>query len=257
MIKHIFYCPFTGKGPFNGFRGQDWYDFRAGIFEDYTIKSLKYQSNKDFLLWCSFRPEEFDNPTTKKIKRILKNSGLKYIMTYQGTMMTEDRAVEHNIDLKERLSKALPEVRKVVEDADYIYETNLDSDDTLRYDFSEMVQNKKFKKNGALYMKHGFVYNIKDRLAEWHNPSSQQNYTVMFPAEIYFDADKRLEYLNGLKSHEEIPKLFDAEEMPEGMYCAIIHGTNISTVWEHPFMGREYFYSDDKDTILKNFWPIN
>jgi len=28
MIKHIFYTTMTGRGLYEGFRGQDWYDYR-------------------------------------------------------------------------------------------------------------------------------------------------------------------------------------------------------------------------------------
>jgi hypothetical protein len=257
MIKHIFYCPFTGKGLYQGFRGQDWYNLRADIFEKYVIPSLKNQTKKNFGLWVSFRPEEKENPTTKKIEKALQESGLEYIMTFNGIMMTDDRGVEHNVDLEERLEKTLPEVSKLVGDADFVYETNLDSDDLVHGTFSEVVQGKEFEPGGALYMKDGYAYNIKDRLAEWHNPYANQNYTIMFPKDYYLSAKDRLIYLHGLKTHEEVPTRFSSEELPSGLYCAIIHGTNISTVWGHPFMGKEIYNEDEKDFILKNFGIIN
>lgn len=252
-IKHIFYCCFTGKGLYQGFRGQKWYDFRADIFEKYTLKSLMNQINKDFGVWISFRPEEKDNPTTKKIREALEKSWLNYVMTFNGIMMTDDRGVEHNEDLEERLAKSLPEIERLIGNAEYVYETNLDSDDTLHKSFSEIVQKKEFKPGGALYMKNGFAYNINDRLVDWHNPESNQNYTIMFPKEFYLDANKRLMYLHGLKTHEEVPIRFDSEQLPDGLYCSIIHGTNISTVWNHPYIGKEYYYADEKEFILKEF----
>jgi hypothetical protein len=256
MIKHIFQIPFTGKGLYQGFRGQAWYDFRAKIFEKYTLQSLINQTNNDFGVWISFRPEEKDNLTTKKIEKMLEKSWLKYVITFDGIMMTDDRGTEHNIDLEKRLAKSLPDIEKLTGDAEYIYETNLDSDDTVYKTFSELVQSKDFKKGGALYEKNGFAYNINDRLVEWHNPESNQNYTIMFPREDYFNAKKRLEYLHGLKTHEEIPTIFNAECLPDGLYCAIIHGTNISTVWNHPFIGKEIYYDDEKRFILNNFGII-
>ena len=248
MIKHIFYCPFTGKTPRSDTQSQEWYDKRAKLFEKYTLESLKKQTRKDFIFWASFRPQEIDNPTTKKIEKALKKAEINYILTFNGSMMTEDRALWHNFDLKERLNSALPKLRKLINGADYIYETNLDSDDTVHHTFSEVVQEKEFKHQGALYMTNGYSYNTDDILSEWHNPESNQNYTVMFPVNTYFDAEKRLEYLKGLKTHEEIPTLFDAEKLPDGLYCTIIHGSNISTVWSHPFRGEIV----DK-SILNNF----
>lgn len=250
MIKHIFYCPFTGKTFYgDGFKSQEWYDHRVGLFTKYTIESLKNQTNKDFIFWASFRPKEIDNPTTQKIKEALENSGLKYILTFRGTMMTEDRATWHNDDLKERLEEILPILKEFVGDANYIYETNLDSDDTIHKTFSEVVIRKEFKNRGALYMRGGYAYDLSGKLAEWNNPISNQNYTIMFPADIYFDAQKRLEYLGGLKTHEEIPTLFNSEQLPDKLYCTLIHGENISTVWDNPYRGKEC----DK-SILKDFY---
>jgi len=256
QVKHIFQIPFTGKGLYNGFRGQDWYDLREKIFKKYTLKSLMNQTNKDFGLWISFRPEEKKNPTTKKIIEALKKSSLDYVITFNGIMMTDDRGVDHNADLEERLKEALPNLKKLVGDAKFVYETNLDSDDMLHQTFSDIVQKKEFEPGGALYMKDGYAYNIKDRLVEWNNPASNQNYTIMFPADYYLNAKKRLIYLHGLKTHEEIPIKFNTEKLPGGLYCAVIHGTNISTVWNHPFMGKEIYYDDEKKFILKNFGII-
>lgn|SRR3990167_1180151 len=252
-IKHIFYTPFTGKGLYGGFRGQDWYRLRTEIFEKYTLKSLMAQTSKDFLLWVSFRPEEIFNPVTKKIANAITKSKLQNIMSFNGIMMTDDKVIESNNTLKERLEAVLPNVKKAVGDADYIYETNLDSDDMVHTDFSKLVQGEKFRDKGALYCKKGFAYNIQDRLAHWLNPESNQNYTIMFPQEDYFNAEKRIDYLNNLSSHEQVPKKFDAKQMPDGMYCTVIHGTNISTIWNHPFMGEEIPYEDEKQAILKEF----
>lgn len=255
MIKHIFYTPFTGKTPHgDGFTSQEWYDKRAILFEQYTIPSLLNQTRKDFIWWLSFRPEELLNKTTKKIAHALTKSGIPNIMSFNGTMLTEDRAVWHNVDLKERLEVCLPEVKKMVGDAKYIYETNLDSDDMVHKDFSKIVQEKKFVKRGALYMKRGFAYNTQGRVADWNNPISNQNYTIMFPRDVYFNAEKRLKYLDGFKTHEEVPEKFNAEQLPDGLYCTVIHGMNISTVWQHPFREKEYPYQDEQESILKDFY---
>jgi len=251
MVKYIFNCPFTGKGNIgNGFRGQDWYDLRAKIFNENTLKSLMNQSDKDFLLWLQFRPKEKKNPTTQKIENALKKSGLEYVMTFNGIMMYDDRGTEHNKNLVERTAKSL---KSIEIEAEYVYETNLDSDDMLHRDFVRIVKSEPFRNQGALYCKEGYVYEMSGRLADWYNPTANQNYTIMYPTHIYLDAKKHYEYQNGLQSHEQIPKKFDSEEMPEDMYCSLIHGTNISTKWGHQFQGKEYYYELDKQQILNNF----
>lgn len=253
-VKHIFQTPFTGKTPHgDGFTSQEWYEKRAKLFEKYTLPSLVQQTRKDFLWWLTFRREELDNPITQKIDKLLRESNLAYLMTFNGTMFTEDRALWHNKDLKERLEATLSDVEGSIDESEYIYETNLDSDDMVHKRFSETVQGKQFKDKGALYMTKGFAYNTQERVADWNNPKSNQNYTIMFPSKIYFDAQKRLEYLNGFKSHEEVPEKFNAEQLPDGMYCTVIHGDNISTVWQHPFREKEYYYIDEKEEIMRNF----
>jgi len=250
MIKHIFAIPFTGKTPKSDTQTQEWYDFRADIFIKYTLESLKNQTDKSSLIWLQFRPQEIDNSTTEKIKKALDKSKLEYLMTFNGAIMKEDRAIWHNKDLIERTEKSLKQF-KIKEK--YVYETNLDSDDMVHKDFVKIIKSKKFKKNGALYCKEGYAYETSGRLADWHNPTANQNYTIMYPTEIFLDAKKHFEYQNGLDSHEQIPKKFDSEEMPKEMYCAIIHGTNVSTIWIHNFRGKEYYYNEEINKILSNF----
>ena len=60
--KHLIYCPFTGLGLYGGFRGNRWLQNRIQIFKQFVIPSLKAQTNKDFTLWISWRPEEKNNP---------------------------------------------------------------------------------------------------------------------------------------------------------------------------------------------------
>jgi len=246
----VFQTTFTGRGKFDGFRGQEWYDHRSEIFEKYTVQNLKSQTDKDFLWWLCFRPQEKENPITDKIRKVLDKSGLNYIMTFDGQIMYDDRAEERNSDLIERTEKSLKHIKV---DTEYVYETHLDSDDMVHKKFVETVRAKPFKNRGALFMKDGYAYDCKDKMAKWNNPKAQQNYTIMYPRDIYLDAKARYEYQNGFKSHEDIPDKFDAEELPSGMYCSIIHGTNISTIWNHPFMGEEIYYDDEKESILKEF----
>jgi hypothetical protein len=265
MPKIIFATTFTGKTPWGGtgtksieaegkgggFKGQTWYDNRYKLYREFTLKSLMNQTDKDFLIWLQFRPEEKDNPTTAKIESQLKLSGLKYIMTFDSPIMMEDRAPWHNVDLIERATRSLKQLEPIEED--YVVEVNLDSDDMVHKRFVEILKTKETKDRKAFFMRKGFMYSVDNRLADWNNPYSMSIYAIVYPTPIFLDAQKHFDYQNGLNSHEQIPKLFDAEELPDGMYCCLYHGFNISTIWGHDYMGKEYYYEDEKEIILKDF----
>lgn len=247
--KVIIITPVTGKRTETGWRGQEWYDHRYEIFKKYTCPSMAKQTDRDFLWWLQFRPEEKHNPTTLKIRKELDNSGLNYIMTFNGINFTDDKVPERNKNLAERLSAMFKEIPLY---RGNIYETMLDSDDTLHHDFVKTIKEIPYQEKGAIILKKGYIYSNKDRLANWYNPTSNQNYTIMFKSEIYYNPEKRLEYLDGLKTHEEVPEKFNCIEL-EDMYCSITHGLNMSTEFGHPFQGEEIYNEDIKNQIIKNY----
>lgn len=253
-ITHLIYIPFTGLGKFQGFRGQKWYEERAKIFKNYTLKSLANQANRNFVLWLSFRPEELHNPTTREIENEIKAVGLDYVITYEGIAMWDDRGVEHNDDLVPRLGKTIETLKPLIK-TDWVYITNFSSDDMFASDVVELIQSKTPAEKRAFYFMNGYVYSVpSDQLADWNRDSSGSQYTVCYPKEVILDAQKWFDYeMDCLKSHEYIPKCYVAEQLPDGKYCCTVHGNNISTGWENKFRGKEYFYDEDKSIILNKF----
>jgi Putative rhamnosyl transferase len=254
MNKIIFAIPFTGKTPNSDTQTQEWFDFRAEIFKDFTLKSLENQTDKDFLLWLQFKATDEDNSTVEKIKEALDKSGLQYKMTFQSPIMMEDKATWHNEDLIERAEKSLKQLEPIKED--YVIEVGLDSDDMVHKTFVEILKGKEWSERKAFYMHKGYAYSIDGRMSKWNNRFSMSIYAIMYPTEIFLDAKKHFEYQEGFNSHEQIPIKFLAELLPDGLYCSVIHGTNISTVWGHPYQGEEIFYSDEIEDILKQFKKI-
>jgi len=116
----------------------------------------------------------------------------------------------------------------------------------------ERIKQIPFKEKGAIILKEGYIYSTNDRLAKWYNPTSNQNYTIMFPNKTYYNPKKRLDYLDGLKTHEEVPEKFDCVELKD-MYCSITHGNNMSTEWGHPFQREEIYNESIKNELLKNY----
>jgi hypothetical protein len=252
-MQVVISTPFTGKTPHgNGFKGQDWFDFRAHLYVNFCVKNLAKQTDKDFLVWLQFRTQEKTNETTHKIESALKDAGLKYVITYNGPIMMEDRATWHNDDLIERSVKSLAVLGEHITD-EWVCEINLDSDDMVASDFVETIKKYPPKDRGAFYMQQGYVYSIEDRLATWHNPTSMSIYAIVYPTKIFLDAKEHFEYQKGFNSHEQIPDKFDAQLLPDGMYCALVHGNNISTTWGHQFMGKEFYFEKEKRQILNKF----
>ncbi len=77
---HLFFVPFTGLGLHNGFRGDAWFKNRIEIFKNYTLKSLLNQTNKDFVLWFCFRPEEEINPLLIELQKHMATLPIKSIL---------------------------------------------------------------------------------------------------------------------------------------------------------------------------------
>jgi hypothetical protein len=251
-IQHLVYIPFTGLG-INDFRGDAWFEYRADIFRDYTLKSLVNQTTKDFTLWISFRKEEKDNPITKRIEQDIKDAGVKYIFTFDGIMMWDDRGTWHNDDLKERMTKSLAELKEMLGESDWIYKTDLGSDDLFSEEALEEIQKVEPKEKRSTVYFNGYVLDMEgQRLAEWNRDTSCSKYTIIYPSEVFFSAEKHLDYIKELKSHEFASQVFDSVRLPDRRYMAGVHRGNISTTWENKFRGRQ-IGDPEKKEILKKF----
>lgn len=99
---HIIAIPFSGVGLHGGFRGDEWYKHRIEVFKNYTLKSLANQSNKDFLIWLWFRPEEEHNPLTQEIFKAIREANLNFIATFHGLMYWDDKFTNYTFKIKIR-----------------------------------------------------------------------------------------------------------------------------------------------------------
>lgn len=254
-INHLVYIPFTGLGRYNdGFIGQKWYEYREKIFKKYTLQSLSNQTNRNFTLWISFRPEEKDNPVTKLIEEDIKATGLKYILTFDGIAMWDDRGVWHNTDLEERLQRSVDVIKGQISPSEWIFKTDCGSDDMLTSEAIDEIQKEEPRDNGATYYLKGYVINdVTEKVADWNRKNSCSKYTVMFPWDVFFDAKQHMEYYcKKLKSHEYVPLVYDATRLPDNRYGAVIHEGNLGTIWDCPLKGDEY-QGEEKNKILKKF----
>mgnify|MGYP001579304315 CR=1 FL=1 len=266
---HIIAIPFTGVGLHSGYRGDTWFKHRIEIFKNYTLKSLKNQSNKDFIIWCWFRPEEAENPLVDEIRDALAQAGLRFIFTFHGLMYHDDKFNDYNLRTKirnlfmmvwdmwiykewkspkelwkytwedknktllNRLRQALHSVQRTIgSDYDWVYLTRLDSDDMLHKEAVNCIQASLPEYKKALVFDKGYIYNvITKQVAEWNPPTNPPFHTIIFPAGTFFDAHGHKEYYGSFTSHEDIRKVFDCETLDVHKYMVSFHGKHISTAW--------------------------
>jgi len=261
-LIHLVYIPWTGLG-IQEYKGDAWFAYRIELFRKYVLPSLYGQREKDFVLWNSFRKEERDNPLIKKLKYELNKTEIKSIMTFDGIMMHDDRGLQHNEDLEERMEKSLKEVHDyfwppIATDETYVqpewvYKTDLGSDDMLSVEAIEEIQKVEPKERAAAYYINGYVMDMEnERIAEWNRDSSCSKYTVIYPYKTFFDAKEHFNYIKGLESHELLPQVFKAVRLPDRRYMAGVHRGNISTTWDNKFRGKQ-LNDIEKKEVLNQF----
>ena len=254
---HLICCPFTGLGLQNGFRGNEWFSYRISIFKQYPLKSLLSQTEKDFVLWVCFREQERENPITKQFYEDLNKTGLKFIFTFGGIPMYDDKYKFDN--LQERLQIILPQLKDVYNGEKYIYETLQPSDDFYHPKEIEEIQAQTYKERRILTHGRGYVFNTKtQRLGLWnprtarHQTCNPPFYTIMYPADVFFDPDKHIRYMRNSISHEDVVWIFDPVRLNNYRYCVLIHGNQISTSWYHPYREGQFPWEYGKD-IMKEW----
>lgn len=237
---------FTGLGLSNGYRGDEWFENRINIYNNYTFKSLVNQTDKDFYIWLCFREEERNNPLINKI-----NKTEQTFLTFGGITIWDDKKQDEEKGLLERIKKTIPELKFIKEDVRLI---NLGSDDMYSIDTIERVNKEEFVPNRVLTHRNGYVYNISsDRLAEWLPTTNPPFYCVMLKNEDLTNADRYYAWASRVKSHEFLPQVFDEKRMEDFKYMVVTHDYNISTIFNHPFKGNEFYYDQDKLKIKKQF----
>lgn len=280
MNCHLIAIPFTGVGLGGGYKSDRWFAHRIEIFKNYTLKSLANQENKNFLLWLWMRPEEETNPLVQEIKDAIEAVGLRYHISYNGLLYWDDKFTNptlklkvrnflkmlwdgyHEKDLKpisqlwrytwdtknntleERLRVGLNGLKTAIGDEIYewVYITRIDSDDMFHTEVVDLIQSSEPAERKALTMDKGYMYNtVTGQLGEWLPPTNPPFHTIIFPGSVFFSAKGHKAYYGDFHSHEDIPKVFDTEQLDLYKYCVTAHGTDhISTAWDVPLPKRIY-----------------
>lgn len=272
-ITHLLYIPFTGLGLYNGFRGQRWLKNRRKIFWDFVIPSLKAQTNKNFILWISWRYEEKDNPLVKELKSYLDNIGLKNVFTYSGVCFYDDKYPDDIA--RERLVSAIHgsmgQLLNVMGEVDTILMTIAPSDDCYHSNAVRFLQNA-FKENSelqAIGFTKGYICNYITKEVREYNPTTNPPfYTIKFPRDIFIDPKRHTDYTalkkdvgkykvgTPLPSHEYIAKCLKYGIINERGFLVGTHNENISTHFNIPFAGEKVDASILKDFGLYEVKPL-
>ena len=290
MLKfaHIILIPFTGVGLNGGFRGDEWFAHRIKIFKEYTAKSLLNQSNRQFLLWLTFRPQEEGHPYLKGLGTWLGEQKLPTLMTFEGLPYHDDKFsrgiknklwnfarsirqsyrerkpvfiqaffelfTDKNKTLPQRLEKSLFKIQSIqpFRDTSYIFLSRIDSDDMFHKDYAKKVQ-EFYPFEGAIVCKNGYIYNAQTKeLAEWNPETNPPFHTIIMRSSTFFNPIAHIQFYNGYKSHEDIPKVAKVLKVLEGNnYCVTVHGKHISTTFNHPFKGKSII--ENKSSVLTDF----
>ena len=274
--KHLMYMPFTGLGLYNGFRGNRWLKNRIEICKQFVIPSLQAQTEKNFSLWISWRPEERYNHIVKEFRDWLKGTGLDVIHTYSGVCFYDDKYPDK--EAKERLVSAIHGAMIELVDAtegdsgvEWVLMTIQPSDDCYHRNAVKGIQGV-FKELPALQafgFEQGYLMNYQTKeIAEWNPKTTPPFYTIKFPRPTFINPLEHVDY-TGLKkdvgpykkgtpipSHEYVKDCLRAGYVKDRGFLVGTHGVNISTVFDHPYKGNKLNQDVLKDFGLENVKPL-
>lgn len=255
--KHLMYCPFTGLGLYNGFRGNRWLKNRIKIFKQFVIPSLQAQTEKNFTLWISWRPEERHNHIVKDLQSYLQTTGLNVIHTFSGVCFWDDKyspeiAQERLLTAIHGSMSELVDATEGNEGYEWVLMTIQPSDDCYHRNAVKGIQAvfRGMPKLQALGYEKGYIMNYQTKeLAEWNPKTNPPFYTIKFPRPTFINPLEHARYTSlkkdigsykagtPLPSHEYVKDCFTYGVVSERGFLVGTHGENISTIFDHPYRG--------------------
>ncbi len=238
------YTPFTGLGLYNGARGNRWLRNRIKVFKQFVIPSLINQTDRDFVHWISWRPEERGNKYVLELEQYLSAlPGYRFVFTYHGIAFWDDKYNDKDAEdrLFTSLFRTLPELMDIVGQSKEVYWLLVPSDDLYFKETVDMVK-KTFEKpdvQAVTYTK-GYLCNYTTKeLLEYNPKTNPPFFAIRFPKEIFLDSGKHMMYTGPYKSHEYIGDKLKLAKFEGRGFTVGTHGENISTHFNHPYGGRK------------------
>lgn len=260
------YCPWTGLGLYNGFRGNRWLKNRIKVFKATVLQSLLNQSSKDFTLWCSWRPEEKSNPYVKEFINFMDGvTEFKTVHTFHGVCFWDDKYPDDvaRDRLLTNLHDTMGELAEHIGDVDHVLMTIQPSDDCYHKNAVRGIQ-ACFNEMPALQafgFTQGYICNYNTKEVSEYNPTTNPPfYTIKFTKSVFMNPLEHAQYTSlkkdvgkykkgtPLPSHEYVGDCLNYGVISERGFLVGTHGANISTTWQIPFKGPKV-----EDDVLKDF----
>lgn len=268
-IAHLMYVPFTGLGMYGGFRGNRWLRNRIKVFKQFVVPSLLAQTNQNFIVWVSWRREEYANPQVRILEEWLKATfnrsadENRVVFTFSGICFWDDKYVGKVAydRLADSLHGSVGPLHNIMGEAQEVYMTIQPSDDCYHTKAVEHIQTvfATMPHFQAVGYQHGYITNYGTRETRNYDPTTNPPfYTVRFPSkEIFTDPLKHMAYTaikkntdkypfgTPIPSHEYVGLALNYAVLSDRGFLVGTHGENISTVFNHPFAG---------DTPVEGVW---
>lgn len=237
------YVPWTGLGLYGGFRGNRWLRNRIKVFKEFVVMSLAAQSNQDFIVWCSWRPEERNNKLVKELIEYMDSIPVKFktVHTFSGVCFWDDKYPDAIAE--QRLLTSLQgmshELINVIGDADEVLMTIQPSDDCYADWAVQFIKdNLKYPDVDAIGFKHGYIIDyIRGEVAQYNPSTNPPFFTIKFPKDVFLEPRRHAAYTGPYKSHEYVGDKLRYKQVSLRGFLVGTHSENISTVYSHPFRG--------------------
>lgn len=257
--KSVFlaYTPFTGLGLYNGFRGNRWLRNRIKIFKQFVIPSLQNQSDRNFIHWVSWRPEERNNPYVIELAEYMNLlPNYQFVFTFSGLCFWDDKYKDDVAwdRLVTSLQGAMPDLFEVVNTSDEVVMLIQPSDDLYQRSVVQRIKDTlaSDKTLGAVSYIAGYHCNYLTKEVREYNPTTNPPFfAIRFPREIFVDPVAHMKYTGPYKSHEYIGDKLKLWHLYDRGFMVGSHTENISTHFNHPFTGRDVI--KDNEDILDSF----
>lgn len=239
---HFMYVPFTGLGLYRGFRGQTWLKNRIQVFKQFVVPSLQAQTNQNFMIWVSWRPEERGNRQVEALKQYLEGifGSSRVVFTYYGVCFWDDKysEVEAYTRLMRSLHHSMSELINYVGDVQDVIMTIQPSDDCYYAGAVAEIQTVLKNTQACGYTK-GYICSYQTKEVREYNPDTNPPFfSIKFSKEIFIDPYQHFKYTGPYHSHEYVPDYLKYAKIEKRGFLVGCHGENISTHFNLPYAGQ-------------------